>query len=103
VGSLKEVQDGGGDRYYREGQRLYIKLTDEGDASVDPDFFQAGAAVFGMRYFNMLCAAVVAGRPGACCCWGAGPLLHEGWAAVLAACSCLPCRLQLPPAANAPC
>jgi hypothetical protein len=54
VGSLREVQDGGGDRFYRDGSRVFVKLTDSGDSSVDPDFSQAGAAVFGTRYFNML-------------------------------------------------
>lgn len=51
--SLKEVEDGSGDRFFFDGRRVFIKMTDEGDPSVDPDFREAGAVVYGTRYFNM--------------------------------------------------
>ncbi len=53
VGSLKQVEDGSGDRFFFDGRRVFIKMTDEGDSSVDPDFREGGAAVHGTRYFNM--------------------------------------------------
>lgn len=35
AGSLQEVLDGAGDRYWFSGKHLYVKITDDGDASVE--------------------------------------------------------------------
>ncbi|KAJ9518721.1 hypothetical protein QJQ45_018693 [Haematococcus lacustris] len=42
-----------GELFFFDGRRLYIKLTDPGDASVDPTFSADGASVPGARYFSL--------------------------------------------------